>query len=158
VSKPAGQAVSSFHQSIILTYLQIADGAPSADRWISFRELPNGAFYHRAFQGYAPDQLTKRWGLDIKGFVTACHVLGGTGLDFGDASFSFRVLPRVDLAAVYWLGDEDFASQATLLFDSNAHHYMVTDGLAILGSHLVNKILAANQPHDTEDVEIQECC
>jgi hypothetical protein len=78
VSKPGGGDVASFTQSLVLTYLEMADGAPPADRWISFRELPNGGFYHRAFQGYAPDRLTKRWGLDIDGFVEACRAVGGT--------------------------------------------------------------------------------
>jgi hypothetical protein len=148
VCKPEGQEVSSFTQSLILTYLQTANGAPSADRWISFRELPNGAFYHRAFQGYAPDRLTKRWELELAGFVDACRKLGGTRLDLGDASFILRVLPRIDIAAVYWLGDEEFPSRASILFDAHAHHYMVTDGLAILGSQLVGRILAAGEIGD----------
>lgn len=145
VTKPGGQQVPSFFQSLILVYLETADGTPPADLWISFRELPNGSFYHRAFQGYAPDRLAKRWGLDVGGFSAACLALGGMQLDLADASFAFRALPRVDMAAVYWLGDEDFPSRASVLFDANAHHYMVTDGLAILGSQLVGKILAADQ-------------
>lgn len=158
VSGPGDREVSSFHQSLVLTYLQTADGASSADRWISFRELPDGGFYHRAFQGYAADRLSKRWGLDLDGFVAACRALGGTRLDLGDAGFSWRVLPRVDLATIYWLGDEDFPSRASVLFDANAHHYMVTDGLAILGSHLVGKVLAAGQPGNAEDLDVQGCC
>ena len=142
-AQPDGKEVSSFFQSLVLTYLRTADGAPSADRWISFRELPNGAFYHRAFQGSAPDRLGKRWGLDLEGFDGACRTAGGTHLEIGDAGYSFRILPRIDIAAVYWLGDEDFPSRASILFDANAHHYMVTDGLAILGSQLVGRILAA---------------
>jgi hypothetical protein len=143
VSNPGGQELPSFFQSLILAYLETADGAPAAGRWISFRELPNGGFYHRAFQGYAPDRLTKRWGLDVEGFAVACRALRGMRLELGDAAFVLHVLPRVDMAAVYWLGDEDFPSRACILFDANAHHYMVTDGLAILGSQLVGKILAA---------------
>lgn len=143
VKKSGGDQASSFVASLILTYLQTADGSPSADRWISFRELPNGAFYHRAFQGYAPDRLSKRWELDLDGFVEACGKLGSTRLDIGDAGFVMQVLPRIDIAAIYWLGDEDFPSRSSLLFDANASHYMVTDGLAILGSQLVGKILAA---------------
>jgi hypothetical protein len=145
VTKPGAGEVPSFFQSLVLTYLHTADGTPSADRWISFRELPNGRFYHRAFQGYAPDRLTKRWGLDADGFSEACRALGGTRLELGDAGFGLRVLPRIELAAVYWLGDEDFPSRAAILFDANAAHYMVTDGLAILGSQLVGRILAAGR-------------
>jgi hypothetical protein len=153
VSRPDGVQVSSFHQSLVLTYLQTADGAALADRWISFRELPDGGFYHTAFQGYAPDRLTKRWGLEVDGFVSACRALGGTRLELGDAGFAFRVLPRVEMAVIYWLGDEEFPSRAMMLFDANAFHYMVTDGLAILGSHLVGQILAAGSHDSTQETE-----
>ena len=144
VSRPDGSEVNSFIQSLVLTYLDTADGGPAADRWVTFRDLPNGSFYNQAFQGYAPDRLAKRWQLDIDGFSAACRARGGTPLDYGDAGFTFTVLPRIDLAAIYWLGDEDFASKASILFDATAHFSMVIDGLAILGSRLVDGILAAD--------------
>ena len=144
VNKSDGDRAASFFASLILTYLQTADGTPSAGRWISFRELPNGAFYHQAFQGYAPDRLTKRWGLNLDAFVNACRKLGGLRLDIGDAGFILPVLPRIDIAVIYWLGDEDFPSRSSVLFDAHAPHYMVTDGLAILGNQLVSKILSAD--------------
>lgn len=143
IQQADGKEPFSFFQALILVYLQTADGAPSADRWISFRELPHGTFYHQAFQGYAPNRLTKRWGNDLEGFVVACCALDGDPLEFGDACFAFKVMPRIPVTVVYWLGDEDFPSRASVLFDANAHHYMVTDGLAILGNQLVGKILKA---------------
>ena len=141
VSKPDGSDVNFFLQSLVLTYLGTTKGAPPAERWITFRDLPNGSFYNQAFQGYAPDRLAKRWQLDITGFETACRALEGTPIGYGDAGFAFTVLPRVDIAAIYWLGDEDFASKASILFDATAHSHMVIDGLAILGSRLVDRIL-----------------
>jgi len=142
VSRSDGGEVNSFFQSLVLTYLATADGGPPAGRRVTFRDLPGGAFYNQAFQGYGPDRLAKRWQLDIDGFVAASERLGGTPIGTGDAGFAFTVFPRVDIAAIYWLGDEDFASKASVLFDANAHFYMVIDGLAILGSRLVDSILA----------------
>ncbi len=142
VSRPDGSEVNSFLQSLVLTYLGTADGGPPAGRWVTFRDLPNGSFYNQAFQGYGPDRLAKRWQLDIGGFGAACRALGGIPMGYGDAGFAFTVLPRIDIAAIYWLGDEDFASKASVLFDATAHLYMVIDGLAILGSRLVDSILA----------------
>jgi hypothetical protein len=141
VRQAGGAEAGSFIQALVLTYLRTADGTPEAGRWVSFRELPNGAFYHQAFQGYAANRLVKRWGSDLGGFQAACRSLNGEALDLGDAGYALRVLPRVDLAAVYWLGDEDLPSRASVLFDAHAPHYMVSDGLAILGSRLVDQIL-----------------
>jgi hypothetical protein len=145
VHKVKGKKVSSFIQSLVLTYLQIADGVSPANRWISYRDLPDGNFYHQAFQGYAANRLIRHWGSDIESFIAACNTLGGKQLNLGDAGFAFHVFPRLSIAAVYWLGDEEFPSQASVLFDANASHYMITDGLAILGSKLVGKILATEK-------------
>lgn len=142
VSRPGGREVNSFLQSLVLTYLGTTNDGPPAGRWISFRDLPNGSFYNQAFQGYGPDRLAKRWQLDITGFDAACRARGGTPIGLGDAGFAFTVLPHIDIAAIYWLGDEDFASKASILFDATAHLHMVVDGLAILGSRLVDSILA----------------
>jgi hypothetical protein len=57
--------------------------------------------------------------------------------------YAFTVLPRVHLALVYWCGDEEFPSQARVLFEDTSAHYMPTDGLAILGSQLVGRVLKA---------------
>jgi hypothetical protein len=143
VSRPGGGGVDSFLQSLVLTYLDTADGGPAAGRWVTFRDLPNGSFYNQAFQGYGPDRLAKRWKLDMAGFEAACRSGGGVPVDVGDAGFAFTVLPGIEMAAVYWLGDEDFPSRASILFDANAHFCMVIDGLAILGSRLVSRILAS---------------
>ena len=54
----------------------------------------------------------------------------------------FTILPRVHLAVVYWEGDEEFPAQARVLFEDTAAHYMTTDGLAVLGSQLVGRLLS----------------
>lgn len=130
-------------QSLFLYYLHHADGTPPAGRWISFRELPGGGFYHQAFQGYTGDRLIRELGDDLAGFCLAARRLGGRSEAIGSATFSFQVLPRVSLAVVYWQGDEDFVSRAQVLFDASASHYLPTDGLAVLGSRLVDHLLAA---------------
>ena len=140
-----GQAVSSFTQSLILTYLVTADGTTPSSRWIGFRELPAGMFYAQAFQGYSGDRLVRELEDDIAAFRRGAEALGGEPLEIGDAGYTFTVLPRIHLALVYWEGDEEFPSQARVLFEDTACHYMSTDGLAILGSQLVGRILKAAQ-------------
>ena len=45
-----GEQLSTFDRAMLMYYLNTADGADLADRWIGFRELPNGGFYNQAFQ------------------------------------------------------------------------------------------------------------
>jgi hypothetical protein len=137
-----GRPVSALDQALLLAYLATADGATPSGRYISYRDLPDGMFYAQAFRGYAEMRLVRELGAEgIDAFRRGAESIGGEPIEVGNAGYAFQILPRVRLAAVYWLGDEDFASQASILFEDTAPHYMSTDGLAVLGSHLVNAIL-----------------
>ena len=138
-----GEETGSFVQSIILTYLVTADGTTPSGHWIGFRELPEGMFYVQAFEGYSGKRLVRELPGGIETFRRAAESLGGEPLPLGGAGYTFTVLPRVRLGLAYWEGDEEFPSQARVLFEDSAAHYLPTDGLAILGSQLVGKILRA---------------
>ena len=137
-----GQTPTEFTQALILTYLVTADGTPPSGGWIAYRDLPDGMFYAQAFRGYAENRLARELGEDgLDAFCLAAKRLDGTPIAIGDAGYAFQLLPRASLAAVYWLGDEDFPSRASVLFEDTAPHYLSTDGLAVLGSHMVNALL-----------------
>lgn len=139
-----GEEPPSFIQALLLTYMVTADGTTPSRRWVAFRGLPDGLFYAQAFRGYAEDRLVRELGEDgLAAFQRAAERLGGEPLEIGDAGYAFRVLPHIHLAGVYWLGDEDLPSRASILFEDSASHYMPTDGLAILGSHLTNALVKA---------------
>jgi len=137
---PNGEACPEELQILLLDYLKNGDGAPPTGRWIGFRELPDGGFYWRAFQGYSGDQLVRDLGGDVEAFHRASITLGGETLDMGDASYTFRALPQLPMAVVWWAGDEEFPAKASALFDETASHYLPTDGLAILGRMLCRKL------------------
>jgi hypothetical protein len=140
-----GEQPASFTQSLILTYLATADGTTPSGRWVGFRDLPDGMFYVQAFEGYSGGRLVRELQGGAAAFRRAAEALGGEPLEIGDAGYVFSVLPRVHLALVYWEGDEEFPSQARVLFEDTAAHYMSTDGLAVLGSQLVGRILKASR-------------
>jgi len=142
-----GSVVSStWTQGLIAYYLHTADGMPLAGEWVSLRHFPDGLFYQRAFQGYAGDKLALALGNDLARFLRAGEALGGQREEMGDAAFSFRALPRVPLAVVYWLGDEELPPSAQVLFDASADHYLPIDGLTGLGARLCGMILEVSKP------------
>ena len=139
---PSEEPVSTFDTAMLIYYLHSADGAPMADRWVGFRELPNGGFYNQAFQGYSGNRVATAFGEEPDRFAEAARGLKGWPMpDLAEFAFSFQPLPRIRLAAVLWPGDEDFPAQASILFDAAASHYMTTDGLALLGSGLTGRLL-----------------
>jgi len=140
-----GAAPPSLMQSLLLTYLYTADGTPPNDRWLGFRELPNGLFYAQAFQGYTGAVLISDLNGDVAAFRQASEKLQGAALALGDAGYTFQVLPRLKLAVLMWAGDDEFPSQAQVLFQESAPHYLITDGLAIVGSLLIGQIVKATK-------------
>jgi hypothetical protein len=127
--------------ALLLYYLVTSDGSPLTGKWVSFADLPDGRTYSQAFQGYTGNEIVRAFGLDLDAFKSACVKAGGEAMSLGDASFSFRPLPRLPLLVTYWLGDEDFPSSCKILFDSSAAHYLPIDGCAILGSMLTRKLI-----------------
>jgi hypothetical protein len=144
---PDGAPCSTFDSAMLLYYLLTADGAPMADRWISFRELPDGAFYHQAFQGYSGNVIAHTFSDDMEAFDRAARELKGTALPaLAPFAFAFQPLPRVRIACVLWPGDDEFPTRASVLFDAAASHYMPTDGLALLGAGLARRLIKLANP------------
>ncbi len=128
---------------LLLHYLLTADGTPLTGQWIAFRNLPGGMGYFAAFQGRASLRIAHTFGHDQAAFEAAAKTMAGERLTFGDASFLFRALPRVWLAAVLHLADEEFPADANVLFDGAASHYLPTEDLAVLGGILAGRLAKA---------------
>jgi hypothetical protein len=144
-SPPGGPLVSTFDAAMLLYYLNTADGSPLADRWIGFRELPGGGFYHQAFQGYSGNRIAKVYGENPEAFAHAAETIGGQGLPaLAPHAYFFQPLPRIRLAATLWPGDDEFPARASILFDAASGHYMTIDGLALLGSGLAGRLIKAS--------------
>jgi len=139
-------------QILILDYLTHSGSAsvsPAAcSDWIGFQELPDGAFYAKAFRSYTSDVLESRMNGDIDRFRLACERFGGTFFSLGDAAFSFCALPAVKLAVVWWAGDDEFPAHANVLFDRAAAHALPIDGMAALGSLLCRGLLSTIQAEE----------
>ncbi len=148
-----GQVASPDRQALLLMYLKRADGTGLGGKWLAYRELPGGLFYAQAFAGYAERRLAQAFGGDLDAFSRAARALDGARLSLGSAAFEFAPLPRVRLAAIYWLGDEDFPPNASILFDSAAPRYLSVDALAVLGSQLTSRLIRAKDGHRLDKEE-----
>jgi hypothetical protein len=140
-----GEQLGAFDQALLLSYLETsarsAAEPPKAD-WLAFRQLSGGLFYAQAFQSYSGDLLARAFGNRPEGFQTAAAVLGGQPLpQSGPYAWAFPVLPRLPLAAVLWPGDEDFPTQAGILFPANALTCLPLDGCALLGGALARRLI-----------------
>ena len=131
-ASPAGVSATL----VILHYLEKADGSPIRREWIPFRDLPGGNVYQQAFRQQCLDPLTAAFGRGAEAFRSSGQGLGGVPGPMGDASFIFRALPRLPMACVLWLADEEQGAEANLLYDAVAPRYLPTEDLAALGRML----------------------
>lgn len=121
---------------LLLHYLTTADGSPSTGEWITFREIPGGDIYVRAFRQQCVEPLIAAFGRHPEALEEASPALGGRRDSMGDLSFVFQALPRLPMACVLWLADEEQGAEVSLLFDAVAPRYLPTEDLAALGRAL----------------------
>jgi hypothetical protein len=143
VHSASGEEPDVATRLIILHYLINADGTPPADHWVSFRELPDGLVYDAAFQKRSSLRLVREYGMEPRAFSAAAEGLAGERLAFGDISYMFRLLPRIRMAVILHVGDEEFGPRVNVLFDGAASHYLPIEDLAVLGGMLASRLIKA---------------
>jgi hypothetical protein len=136
-----GRISSNLEQVFLLQYLLLADGTPLTGSWVSLAELPDGAFYERAFQSYSGSLVARAFRGRPEKLREIALSLGGEAVQMGDLAFRFRALPRIPLALVYWTGGDEFPDSAQVLFDRSASRYHHLEMLAHIGAVLCERVL-----------------
>lgn len=140
-SKNGQGSVSLREEILILHYLEKASGASLAGRWISFSEIPGGAFYHPVFLMRCKSPLMKVFGEDPEALVSAAKEVQGELLPLGDVGVKIQAFPSVPLALVLWRGDAEFPADGSLLFDASVSEYLPVEDIVILAETVVWKLI-----------------
>ena len=140
---PGGGGPLSLREEIlILHYLERASGIPPTGNWISFAEIPGGAFYHPVFLQRSKASLVKFFGEDPQRLlVLASEEVRGEPWDMGDTGVKIQAFPRVALGMVLWKGDAEFPPEGNVLFDSSVTGYLPVEDIVILAETVVWKLI-----------------
>ena len=130
---------------IVLHYLLAARGESLGNNLVTFREVPGGAFYYPAFLKRARDPLVRIFGGEPERLLRCGRQLGAEPANLGDASVRLIPLPRIPMTLVLWKGDEEFAPEATFLFDRSVGSYLPTEDIAMLSGMVVYRLIRINQ-------------
>lgn len=126
-----------WQQIIILHYLLHAKAIPIADSWINYRDLPGASLFEMRFRKMAIDPLLKVYGNNANSLKEAGTILGGMQITrTGDAAFRFMALPRLPVACILYLGEEEIPPSVNILFDASASSYLPTEDLSYVGMYL----------------------
>ncbi len=109
-------------------YMTAARPIPPSGKLV--KEFAGSEFFFRGSHTLPLDAVAEKFGKDRTGFEKACALeLGGGHSPIGDCGCGFSAYPRVSMAFLLWLADEEFPARAGLLFDSNANLHMALDAL-----------------------------
>lgn len=124
-----------------VVYLIEAKEMHPAGEWVTPQSLPSGDFFFRGLHEIPTAELERRFGDDPEGFLEAGRRLGGKETEGGDACIQLQVLPRIAVRLVLWLGDEEFPSRVTFLFDKLADQHLPLDVLLCVGRYVTSSLL-----------------
>ena len=117
---------------LILHYFIQARGTPSTNRNIAYKELPQGTVYFPTFAKRAIKPLLDNFGKEPQRLLQIAERLGGHKVDYGDAAVTIDAFRRVPVTIVLWRGDDEFAPEGSILFDSNISDYLPGEDVVVL--------------------------
>jgi len=117
----------------VVHYLLKVKEIELAKEWISEKDIPGGSTFFRGPHEIPTNLITDQFDGDIEGFKNRCQQLMGNPLDLADASFVFKVAPRVPVAVLYWKGDDEFPSESRILYDRTIIDHLALDIIYALG-------------------------
>ncbi len=135
------EEVSLPDKILIAHYLLGATGGKSTGNLITFRQVPDGHFYFDAFQRRARDPLVNFFGNNGTLFLKCAEMMGGVVVDNGDYGMEFCVFPHVRVRLVLWAGDEEFAPEASILFDESIQWLLSAEDIAVMSGSLVYRLI-----------------
>ena len=122
---------------LLLAYLVDSKAIDLGGKWISEKEVPGGSLFFTGPHKMPLDGLAERYGSSPADFLSAGRKLGGTSLEYGDASIAFKALPRIPLAFVLWEVDDEFPAEVTVMFDESVYRHFPVDVILALVSSVV---------------------
>ena len=132
---------------LLLFYLMQGKDIPLKGKWVGENDLTGGAMFFRGPHAIRNDEVAKEFGRNIEGFRKACRDLGGEPVDFGDAAFRFKVLPRIPALVVLWRADDEFKATAKLLMDETVEQHLPLDVIFGMALELLGRIVGRTLWH-----------
>ena len=128
-----------FHLFIVYMVLHPELPVPVGE-WVSEKDFPGGPTFFRGPHLLPTHLISDRFGDDLEDFSNHCKKLGGSQLELADASYRFSILPDIDVAVLYWQGDEDFPAEAKILYDRSLAKTMPLDMIFALAWGICDRL------------------
>ena len=91
------------------------------------RDMAGGLIFEKGSHKLPPDDLVQEYDNDVEGFIQRAVTFGGEQLNYGDASAGLFPFPKAPVILIMWRSDEEFPSDADMLFDSTCSQHLPAD-------------------------------
>ncbi len=123
------ESASFLEQLCVLAYLINAQDVPQSDSLVNSQGLPGGQFFFRGPHALPDRKLKDTFGDCPELLYQASEPLAARRSEYGDASITLDILPRVQLTIVIWSRCEQFDARASILFDKAVATQLPLDAL-----------------------------
>jgi len=128
---------------LILHYLNGSKKQDLTGELITYQDIPSARFYLDAFNRRVKYPLIKAFGDQPDQLpIVARDLFGATTSSVGDISVLIDALPKIPVTLVIWMGDEEFSSDGTILFDSSIKDILSAEDISELTSMIVYPLIA----------------
>jgi hypothetical protein len=135
-----------WEQVLILHYLERASGIPLSGNLVTFQEVESGPFYLPLYRKRVIEPLVGAFGHRPQAMVEAAQrFFNGEKREYADASVTVLALPYVPITLLMWLGDSEFPSEGSLMYDASVASYLPTEDITAVSQMLVQRLIEADQ-------------
>jgi hypothetical protein len=127
----------------LLAYLINAKDLPLTNKLVKAETLPAGQFFFRGLHALPTKKLEEAFGANPELLLKISQRFDAKKREFGDASITLNVLPRLLLTIIIWRRCEEFEARASILFDQNAASLLPLDALLTAVNLTVNALAEA---------------
>lgn len=133
-----------------LDYIVRGVGKTPRDKWLPFRELPNGKNWERFFNHRAEIPLKEVADRYTDLFRDMIYVFNGKQVDRlfdADISLVLHPLPKFPMLINYWEPEDGLGSSLNIFFDETAEENLSIDSIYYLGTGVVVMFQKVAQRH-----------
>jgi hypothetical protein len=128
-------AAKDFPAILILHYAvqQLKGFARLAEEWLTFREFSGIEGYYPAFKKRAIEPIIRKYGKNPAGLLDCLDRLPAKRVEGADISIVINAFEGVPVLIQLWRADQEFGSDANMLFDRSITRIFCTEDIIVLG-------------------------
>lgn len=111
--------------------------------WIPLREVKRAYPFDAAFKAATLVPFAKYFDGKMNQLLAAGERLGFKRIADSEAGLEAMVFDCLPIRFLFWDGDDEFAAQANILFDSNITDFVHEENVVMIGSDGVKRLMAA---------------